>query len=129
MIIRKKFLSAISAMTSIMMFAAGPSDPKTENDNNREQNQAIVAEMARITAPRFAKKDAEKRAAAEAEWQQLQKTYNGRKEEPKSKDKPFSVYALCALAVLASGLVAAKAGERMGERMVKALQKKRESRT
>ena len=115
-------------MASVMMFAAGPSEAKGENDN-REENQAIVAEMARITAPHFAKKDAEKRAAAEAEWQQLQKIYNGQKEEPKSKGKPFSVYALYALAVLASGLVAEKAGERMGERIGKAIRKSRESRT
>ena len=114
MITRKKFLSAISAMASVMMFAAGPSDSKAENDNNREQNQAIVAEMARITAPHFAKKDAEKRAAAEAEGQRFLKAYSGQKEEPKSKGMPASVYVLCALAALASGMVTGSIGTKIG---------------
>ena len=127
MITRKKILSAISAMASVMMFAAGPSEAKGENDN-REENQAIVAEMARITAPHFAKKDAEKRAAAEAEWQQLLKTYNGQKEKSKSKGIPASVYVLCCLAVAASGIAAEKAGEHLGERMGRALRKRREDR-
>ena len=142
---RKTILSAMSVMTSLMMFAAGSSDAKGENDN-REQNQAIVGEVKKMTAPFYAQKAAEDQAAAEAEWQKFPKNYNvpkdyrltedsewqepsetdnAPKEKPKSKGMPLSIYVLCGLAAMVSGMVTGS----IGTKVSLDLRRKREDRS
>ena len=142
---RKTILSAMSVMASMMMFAAGSSEAKGESDS-REQNQAIVGEMQKITAPYHAQKEAEARMAAEAEWQKLPKNYNVptdsyskvdsewqkssendhvKEEAPKSKGMPLSIYLVCGLVAMASGMATGSIGAKVGI----ALRRKREGRS
>jgi len=141
---RKTILSAMSIMASMMMFVAGSSDTKGEtqaqaetapvvqtsdSSAKRTENQAIVAGLKTDLKPSTRKHEVDPALAAEQDRMFLEAVRRYEEEQAKkhqkSKGMPLSVYVLCGLAAMASGMAAGSIGAKVGL----ALRKKREGRT